>query len=255
MHGLFDDDGNRITETSSAFPADTSVDEWIPEADDTLAPLLAAAMLTMYNVEQVHTSMKTWDRGHYQQGQQVVAEQSTPITVTSGKRFILKSVYDAATGMTEILLGDYLQLPRRGKLTPQQNQQYIDSEVKRQTWTWRDPAGHDFSDDGAGGSTALADNINYNDVDLSAIVGSQQSIVNMIVECEDGVASSYILVRPNGNVNAYADAHIRTQVANVRNYSIFDVVTDSAGKIEIKCVPKPTDWSRIHIVIRGYKPA
>jgi len=136
IRGLFDEDGTRITSTDSAFPADTDLDEWIPEADAVLAALLSTAMLAMFNVEQVHTTMKTWKRGLYQQGQQVIAAQTKPLTITSQKRFIIKSVYNAIKTTSVITLGNFMQLPRRGQLTPQQNQQYIDAiEKDRHTRT------------------------------------------------------------------------------------------------------------------------
>ncbi|GAH04535.1 unnamed protein product, partial [marine sediment metagenome] len=57
----------------------------------------------------------------------------------------------------------------------------------------------------------------WHDLDLSSIAPAGTTAVLLRVSVQDDAASSYVVFRKNGNSNSYANALIRTQVANVQN--------------------------------------
>ena len=140
-------------------------------------------------------------------------------------------------------------LPPRQTDKVMENKQLIDNVEKNIHWTWRDPAAWEYD------KTDLTDDVAWNDLDISAIVGAKKMLVSFLVVVRDGVAGSYVLIKTKGQTNSINRGTVYTQVNNVLNAAMFDVETDASGIIEIQCVPKPTDWTDIVIAIRGYKEA
>ena len=213
---------------------------------------MKAAMLAMFNVAQVHTEMRTWGRGFYQQGQQIITAQSVPVTVGSAKRFIRKSVYDAVATTAIISLGDFMQLPRRGKLTPQQTMQYIDAIQKTIHWTWRTLV--DGTPDFDESDVDDPDDTTWRVLDLSAIVGAKAMLVTIHMDGVDNLTGSELDIR-NGSSTTTLHRGVYTSIANQPAHGDVEVQTDSSGHIEFHCDPKPTDWTSIDIYVVRYKPA
>jgi len=128
--------------------------------------------------------------------------------------------------------------------------QDVDNIEKNLHWTWRDPNAFDFR---------IVDLTNtastWNDLDLSAIVGSAEMLVMLGMVISDDAAGSAVRFRPKGNSNSIARLAAYTQVSGV-NFEFSGIVkTDSSGVIQIYSNPKPTDMVLINIVVRGYKDA
>jgi len=242
--------GDRVVSTDEEIGTTITLEEWIPEADATLGALLATSMLAMYNVTQLVHSVGTWDQGFYQQGQQTDYASGDPLGFTTAKRFILKSVYNGVTEIAQLTLGEYLQLPKRGQLQPEQLIQYVDNVEKNIHWTPRDPTVWDYA------KTDLTDDTNWNDIDLSAIVGAKKMLVLIRIYGQDGAINSRCFMRTNGVTNgAHALEGMRIQTANSINELSWLIETDSSGIVEFACNPKPTDWDSLQFVIKAYKEA
>ena len=136
-----------------------------------------------------------------------------------------------------------------GGINPENNDRRIQDVESKTTWTWRDPNAYDFT------KTDLTDDTNWNDLDLSSIVGSKKSLVSIRCVSNDDVAGSSVSFRMKGHSLNYVNPQFVAYVANINHINTFLIETDSDGKIEIKCSPKPTDWSTVSIVVRGYRDA
>ena len=136
-----------------------------------------------------------------------------------------------------------------GGINPENNDRRIQDVESKTTWTWRDPIDFDFDE------TNLTDDTNWNDLDLSSIVGSAKKLVLMRITAKDTTIDQTISIKRTANSNDYAIFQLRNNVANIYSSIHPTVETDSDGKIKIKCSAKPTDWDNIYIVIMGYRDA
>ena len=109
-----------------------------------------------------------------------------------------------------------------------------------------DPSSFDFDE------TTLTDNTNWNNLDLSSIVDSGAKAVLLLVKGKDGSTSSLLSFRKNDNSNIINLGQVRTQVAAVVIQNDLVIPLDDNGVIEIKVVPKPTDWNDIDITVKGW---
>jgi len=102
--------------------------------------------------------------------------------------------------------------------------------------------------------TDLVDDLLWNDLDISSKVGAKRMRVQINVHATDNVAGSEIWFRTNGNTNEGPN-QLYSTTANRESLSVFEIETDSAGIIEVKTSPKPTDWTEIEIYIEDYREA
>jgi hypothetical protein len=98
--------------------------------------------------------------------------------------------------------------------------------------------------------TTLTDDTNFNDLDLSAIIPASAKAVQFFVNATDGAAGSWIGIRKNGY--ATDTQTVYTQVANQAITFLFIIPPDSNRKVEVKCSPKPTDWTSIYLKVQGW---
>lgn len=127
-------------------------------------------------------------------------------------------------------------------------------KINNRKWKWRDNTEADYDDDGAVG-TALTDNTSYNTIDLSAMVGKKTMQIKLYGKATDNVTGSKICVRTKGFVGDVSNCVIFSKNASQQSRGNWHGETDSLGRIEIKCSPKPTDWTQIDIYVKAYKDA
>ncbi len=111
---------------------------------------------------------------------------------------------------------------------------------------WRDPAAFDFD------KGDLIDNTNWNDLDLSGIIGAGYENVIINARLKDNAANSRFSVRNNGNINAIGRSRAYILVANQTQEQLFFAGLDSGRIVEIEANPKPTDWDNIDISVLVY---
>jgi len=96
----------------------------------------------------------------------------------------------------------------------------------------------------------LTTNGGWHDLDCSSIVSSDAVSIVFKLAIQDGVAGSTILLRKNGNSNAYNTCAIRTQIADIYNDAVFIVPCDSNQVVEY--YGTNTGFSAVSICIMGW---
>lgn len=98
----------------------------------------------------------------------------------------------------------------------------------------------------------LIDDVNYNAIDLSAIVPSDATHVYIKVLMQDGAAGSQVSLRATGQTSINQTLFMHTQVANI-HIALYGIVALSASKtIELAANPKPTDWTTLNTIVLGW---
>lgn len=208
---------------------------------------MAAQILADKNKKLGKFHCKTYGLGHIYAG--------TSITLTCSKYninaetwYCVQSKYNPITDKNELWLTDAYWVPHVDRTT-ENNRQAIGVLEERVTWIER---GADVSD---WDETDLVDDVNWNDLDLSGIIGVDKMDVRVHIDAEDNVVDSEISIRWNGCTCALGHHIIVTTVGNKPVHGNYDGGTGPLGKVEIKCIPKPLDWSSIDITVTRYRPA
>ena len=128
-------------------------------------------------------------------------------------------------------------------------QQQIYAVESKTTWTWRTLTAYDFDE------SDLTDDVAWNDLDLSSIVGTKKCVVNLFVRASDGVTGNYVAFRPNGSTSTVGVQVVNISVTSQYFYGSMNVETDSSGVVEIQCSLAPNNWTHIDIAVRGYRDA
>jgi hypothetical protein len=206
----------------------------------------AAVILANHNQSQEVYQGWVGRNGNYQYGHHVwfMREKGTK----PERYYIMSNSYDAAKRMCSIVLTKYLIIPKHESTQPLDNRQLISNTENRVTWVDDAPveATPDFDE------TDLTDDLLWNDLDISSIVGAKRVRVQINLHGTDNVAGSEIWVRPNGDAIDRPNV-LYADVAGKESLSIFCVTTDASGIIEIKTDPKPTSWTEIEIYIMDHR--
>jgi len=245
--------GTKLTSTAHATtPGSVEIVEKFPSiVTQALLDTMSAAGLAMWGQAQIFYTVGTGKRGLHQYGNTCTFDSGPQPKFDTGSitAYIHGAMYDLVEKTGKVTLGVYLSVPSRPRDKVQETLQLIDNVEQHIHWTWRDPAAWDFLIAG------LTDNTNFNDLDVSAIVGVKKMLVSLRIVCVDNAASSIISIKTKGQTNAYNSLSIRTNVSTVAIETTGLVETDSNGILSISCTPKPTDWTGIYIGVRGYKDA
>ncbi len=254
--GAYDIAGVQLTSTNHAdTPGSQEVTENFPEIDiQALLDLMSLAAREVWEQTQKYYKVGSAKRGLLQYGQTARFSTGSPLSVSEATYFIHSATYDLVEKLAFVRFGTYMMLPYRSKLKSQELMQLIDNIEKNIHWTERDYGDPDFDDDGAVG-TALINNANWNNVDISAIVGAKKMRVKIHVLGKDNAVNSAVFIRTLGHTGAGCRCVIRTGVANQDAPNDWIGHTNSAGLIQIQCIPQPTDWTQISIWITGYRDA
>lgn len=129
-------------------------------------------------------------------------------------------------------------------ITPEVNEQRIIDTEDRVTWTDAEPVDGTPNFD----ETDLTNDTNWNDLDISSIIGAKKCRVQIDIHAADNTTGSEIYLRTNG-VSYDAPNILYSAVANQEAMGTRDLETDDDGIIEIKCNPQPTSWTFIEIYI------
>jgi len=132
------------------------------------------------------------------------------------------------------------------------NEQSIGSVEEKTTWIDRDSDTWDFEQ---AAIVALGDDTDWHDLDLSGIVGTKAMEIILHVDGTDNAAGSEIRVRTNGYTGNRGTGVVHTHVASQSEHNNVGLKTDDDGVIEIKCDPKPSNWTSIGIFVRRYHRA
>ncbi|MBA7494631.1 hypothetical protein ES702_05208 [subsurface metagenome] len=98
----------------------------------------------------------------------------------------------------------------------------------------------------------LTNDTNWNDINLSSILPAGTIAADIYLYCLDNAAGSNISLRQNGQTGDYQIRFVCTSVSVKPAYFNGLIAVDGDRKIEIKCNPKPTDWSIININVVGW---
>jgi len=107
-----------------------------------------------------------------------------------------------------------------------------------------DPANYDFT---VGDFTCDG---NWHDLDLSSIVPSGATCVDLKIVVMDDAAGSYFAIRENGNTNSRNSLSTTTFVADIRNYVSGSIKCDENRIIEY--MTTNTTFSNIDFLVRGW---
>ena len=179
-------------------------------------------------------------------------------SITAASWYILSVKYDAVIDESRFASADSYMAPSSQDMPvaieentnrTKNNEQDIANIENNIHYTWRDPAAWDYD------KTDFVDDTNWNDFDISAIVGAKKMLVKIRAYGQDGVINSRLFLRTNGQTNGHNVVGLRIQKEDSINEADLEIETDSSGVLEFISVPKPTDWDVIQLVIRGYKDA
>ncbi|MCJ7481523.1 MAG: LamG domain-containing protein [Thermodesulfovibrionales bacterium] len=248
--------GTKLTSTKHATtPGSTVIEEKFPQViTQALLDLLSAAGLAMWGLSQKFYTAIMAGNGLYQYGGTGVFASQKPLSVASAIYYFHSASFDLVERWGKLTVGKYMTVPPRSRDKVQETLQLVDNIEKTIHWTVRDYGLPDFDDNGAEG-TALTDDVAWNDLDISAIIGAKTMRVQLHIMGKDNVVNSAVFVRTKGHTGVGCRCTIRTGVAaqEVSNYWIGH--TDSAGVLQVQCVPKPTSWTQISVWVTGYKEA
>lgn len=91
---------------------------------------------------------------------------------------------------------------------------------------------------------------NYQDIDLSGIVGAKACLVLIGLRIKCATTTEYLYWREKGNSNEFNVVHRQIKTANVFiNYEVW-VQTDATGKIEFKATPGT--YTNMDFVVKGW---
>ena len=229
----------------------TYTDEYSEIVDQTELDAIALKLSTRWNLAVQQLTLTIFGQGFIQPGTDVLVTISQ-YSISGETWYVFASDYDAVRKRCDLILLDAVIQP---SIKDEVNtnisnlRQDVATVEAKTTWVWRDPTAWDYE------KADFVDDTAWNDLDLSAIIGSGKKVIEIRLRIQDGVANSVIQFRTNGQTNAYNAVMRRTQVAAQIYETDFRIETDTDGVIEIDFSPKPTDWNVANIVIRGYRDA
>jgi hypothetical protein len=257
------------TDSTVAF-GDTIRDSIPEETDETVLDMIAENLVTKGNAENLQIVGIVYRMSPIQWGRQIYFD----FPLKKGKYpdlgypqlyYVNKSEYWMVGNVQKFTLSSVLIFPAEKELK-RDNDQIVDVKTdgvtpetvqrrnlklaERVTWHPQDVtlASPDFDE------TDLTDDTDWNDLDLSAIVGAKKMRVYIGSRYEDNAADSVITVRTNGMTDDGCCIAL-TINANQTLFNSHPIETDANGVIEIKCDPKPTNWTLIDLYIFDWRDA
>lgn len=116
-----------------------------------------------------------------------------------------------------------------------------------QAFHWRtpEPTADDFDE------TTLTDDVLWHDLDLSSIIPPDATAILVFVKVQDNVANSHVHFRRSDQSAEFQMTETCTQVGNQIHNNTFTCGV-IGQKVSVQCVPKPTDFTFIDIIILGW---
>ena len=232
--------------------------DWFPEiTNQTDLDLMSAQIASDKNVTIKKIKLGVISMGMFHVGTYYKLTFSK-YSITAASWYILSVKYDAVIDESRFASADSYMAPSSQDMPvaieentnrTKNNEQDIANIENNIHYTWRDPAAWDYD------KTDFVDDTNWNDFDISAIVGAKKMLVKIRAYGQDGVINSRLFLRTNGQTNGHNVVGLRIQKEDSINEADLEIETDSSGVLEFISVPKPTDWDVIQLVIRGYKDA
>lgn len=99
----------------------------------------------------------------------------------------------------------------------------------------------------------FTDDLDWNEVDFTtvrqSVVNAKAGLIRLLIM--HGSSNKYVNLRRPGSVETKMGAVLRTQVANLYNDGNL-IIPFKDGKVEMKCSPKPSDWTVLSMTLLGW---